>query len=493
LGDGRRITWALVAAGIVCRLAQYLSDRSFWADESLLVLNIRAKTAQQLLGPLDHHQAAPPLFLVFERLAVHGLGSSEFAFRLLPLACGIAALVLFARLAQRICSPRWGLLAIAVFAFSDRLIWHACEVKPYSGDVFISTALTLLVLVKRRMLWIALLAAVAVWFSYPAVLVYAAVSLALLPAALSSRRTILGWMAMNALVAASFAVVLFLSIRAQHTGALAGYWAEYFLDWHKPLIWPFWLGRRLLALCGYPSPLLGPIVLVGAIAGVAWLVGKNIEQLLALAGPIAMAVLAAAAHRYPFDGGRLTVFLTPQVLLLMAIGFRALATEWWPTRPGRTVTAIAAAGLIIVPTSNAAWHIFRPRTRGHMRPAAQFIVSHARPTDGIYATPWSEFACYWPGKEADIHPEIESADRIPFQRFWIVFSFPNSTARKRWQPLLDWAGTVATQREAKNFDGSAAYLFERTGQETPASLTPPNVKTQHKMMSDFESERPEEQ
>src|SRR6185312_1305795 len=134
----RQLALALVWAGIVCRVVQYFWDRSFWVDEASLVLNIRTKTAAQLLGPLSYHQAAPPVFLLIERALFHLTGGSELSLRLFPLLAGCVSVVLFASLAKRLLSAWPAVFAIALFGFSDRLIWHATEVKQYGIDVFVA-------------------------------------------------------------------------------------------------------------------------------------------------------------------------------------------------------------------------------------------------------------------------------------------------------------------------------------------------------------------
>ncbi len=111
-----------VAAGAVCRVAQYAADRSFWVDEAALLLNVRSHTFHQLFGKLEYDQAAPPLFMAAERGLLLWLGPSEFSLRLLPLVCGITALVVFAAVARRVLRSPWDALAVALFAFSDRFI-----------------------------------------------------------------------------------------------------------------------------------------------------------------------------------------------------------------------------------------------------------------------------------------------------------------------------------------------------------------------------------
>ena len=56
-------------------------------------------------------------------------------------SCGPCTLGLFALLARRVCHTPWALIAVAPFAFADRLIFHATEVKPYGTDVFVAVLL----------------------------------------------------------------------------------------------------------------------------------------------------------------------------------------------------------------------------------------------------------------------------------------------------------------------------------------------------------------
>ena len=79
-----RMSWPLVAgtivlAGAALRVAQYASRQSYWNDEASLVLNIFNHTARELLGPLDHDQASPPLFLLALRGMYVTFGRGEYA------------------------------------------------------------------------------------------------------------------------------------------------------------------------------------------------------------------------------------------------------------------------------------------------------------------------------------------------------------------------------------------------------------------------------
>ena len=506
----RWIVPTLVMAGLACRVVQYLWDPSFWTDEASLVLNIRGKAVAQLLGHLDFHQAGPPLFLLSERGMFRLLGGSEMSLRLFPLAAGCASVVLFAILARRVLSPWAAALALALFCFSDRLIWHSTEVKQYGIDVFVAVALLLIAMPIcnlqfaicnlqsvpngaplrpdprarnkgiRQSIALCTAATFAIWLSYPAVLMFAGLSLAFLPA--MARRGSRGWityLAFNLPVAVSFALLLGV-IRLQQTGSLAEYWAEDFLDLRYPIGWPLWLGRHVLSLCQYAVGPAGIVLLACCVAGTVWLVQMRKLRILALlVNPIGINLLAAAAQRYPFDGARVTVYLTPALFLLGCIGIEGL--YFWTRRGARHWALVPGAALLAVVVGGAAFHLVIPRYRGHVRPAVQYLSRHLEPGDGIYALHEREFVCYWSADDPRVRTELTSPRQIPFQRFWIVWSYPNSRVRHRLDGTLRWARTFAAERLSFVGRGGCAYLFEM--KPNPPHSHPPDMSTHHKMMS----------
>src|SRR4051812_38120600 len=125
-GNRRRnlLLLAIVLAGVICRVAQYIARPSFWHDEALVVLNVANKSFAELMGRLEYAQAAPPLFLFAERGLMLLLGENEYAFRLVSLLCGVTSLVLFALICRRIFPGLIAPLTLAIFAFSNKLIWH---------------------------------------------------------------------------------------------------------------------------------------------------------------------------------------------------------------------------------------------------------------------------------------------------------------------------------------------------------------------------------
>ena len=534
----------VVVLGVACRVRQYLADTSFWADEASLVINIRTKTARQLLGPLQFDQAAPPLFLLAERGIVRTLGEGEMAMRALPFACGLIALGLFVLLSRRLLEPPWDALAVLLFGISEMLIWHSTEVKPYGTDAALATLLLAIGLPARqakisvaRFVLVSLAAAIGVALSYPAIFIFLAISAAMVPPLLrksapppksakvsspssatagegwgggalhenqpppypppastpregKSSRDLLIFLFGNFVVGAVFLVLLKTIVRAQQNAALDAYWQEAFLDLRHPLQWPIWLLHQLVSMSNYAVRGAGPVVLAGVLAGCfALFRTRRFAQLTMLAGPIVLTILAAAAHRYPFDGARLTTFLVPGTILLSTIG---LAFFWKIAyRAIGVFAAVPAASVVGIALYSAGLHLIVPQTRAHLRPIATYVRQHIQLNDGIYALQGREWNCYWPIDDARVHDEIPRADRIPFRRFWIVWSFPNPQAVKRIDPLLKWTEQFCNRLDTRiDRRGGAAFLFERNDDALPDPLEPPSIATHHRVMHEHRAEDP---
>ncbi|NJL55390.1 hypothetical protein HC928_09555 [bacterium] len=176
------LTKGAIALGILVRVNQYLFNRSLWADEAKLALNIVERNYWELTQALDYNQAAPLGFLFIEKFAIQLLGNHEYALRLFPLFCGIAALLLFYTLVRQYLNPTGVLIAVTLFAASSSLIYYSTEVKQYASDVAIALLLFLILIAThrhkcdcRQLALAAGVGALAVWFSFPAIFVLAGV------------------------------------------------------------------------------------------------------------------------------------------------------------------------------------------------------------------------------------------------------------------------------------------------------------------------------
>jgi 4-amino-4-deoxy-L-arabinose transferase-like glycosyltransferase len=430
---------AVVAVGIliggVCQLAMYFRRMPLWGDECALILNVLGKSGRALcFGRLDlagpqQTQAAPPLFLLGMRaMAVHFGGANEYAMRFIPLVCGLLALPLFAAITWKLFGPRIAAVMAPVFALSMRITEHAATAKPYSSDLLV--ALLLLAMAMRwrresvgtRSLRTALVAAGAFWVSFTSIFVFTAVSLWLLTELRgSNRRTRIAWLAGNALDFASFAALYWLCIRAQRDEFLHEYWAEAFPDYSHPARAALWLPRRLWDMFTYlqvpTGLLLLPIALIGAISLVK---GRRPGLLIALAGPIALAALAAAVGQYPFAAKRVSLYLFPSEYLLAAAGLRWIRAAL----RGRSRHLWAAPALICIAVGighEAHW-LIAPRPQSYLRPAIAYLREYRRPDEPVYVIghQGTTFVVYWGAPDAAIHLNVQRDAPLVDKRFWII-------------------------------------------------------------------------
>src|SRR5262249_54811 len=133
-GTPGRLAWVVVGLGIALRVVEYRGDRYLWLDEIYVVECVKGWPVFGL-DKLPHGQLAPPGFLSVERIAARTLGTSNYALRLFPLACGIAALVLLRDVALRYLDPWAAPIAVALFSVSDDILYYSCELKQYATDM----------------------------------------------------------------------------------------------------------------------------------------------------------------------------------------------------------------------------------------------------------------------------------------------------------------------------------------------------------------------
>jgi len=155
---------------------------------------------------------------------------------------------------------------------------------------------------------------------------------------------------------------------------------EAFWIWHR-LTWlfgTFGTGlRRTNGGLGYPwSPLFVLLAVVGFVA--LW--RRQRETALILLGPVAVTLMAAALHAYPFTG-RLLSFLLPVFLLATAAGAGHMLTKW----PGRLQFASPALLALMVGSPVYATLVALPPERvEHLRPVMSEIAERRQGNDATY-------------------------------------------------------------------------------------------------------------
>lgn len=397
------LPWLIISAGLVLRFIQFFANRSLWADEATLALNIVNRSFSELLQPLDYQQAAPIGFLMVEKLAVELFGKNEYALRLFPLVSGIASLFLFYELAKRCLSAKVLPIALILFATLPPLIYYTSEVKQYGSDVVIALLACLIVVHLSRQKSLSptqvalygLLGALLVWFSHPAVFVLAGTGLStiLYGWANHQQTNIKRLLVIYSIWGLSFLAFygLFLarlSSRDDLVTSFIGHGAFpasplYVIPW---LLYAF--GKFFYNPLGFPLPLaiVGPVAF---IAGCFSLYTKNRPVLLLLLSPLLTTLATALLQKYPFHE-RLVLFLTPFVLLLIAEGAAYICHRAWAK--GLSWLGILYLVLLLVyPIGSASALLIQPDWREEIKPVIAYVRQHQQPGDVVYVYQRGEY------------------------------------------------------------------------------------------------------
>jgi hypothetical protein len=242
------------------------------------------------------------------------------------------------------------------------------------------------------------------------------------------------------------------------------YWSEEFVSFSWML--PAWLGLSLADLFDYGYDRAGFLLLPLGLAGAVQLWRAGHRQLLGmLVMPVLLTLLAAALHRYPFGGTRLTLFLAPGCLLLVGAGLEPLRRVLLP-RTGRAWLAVPAL-ILAVGVAISVYHLWVPRYRGNMRPVVDYIRAHRAPDEPVYALRHVEFLVYWPDPDPNVRlgqwPE-------PFPRegrFWIALSVGQGRDKLRKELDYDAAG-LGQPTSITTWRGGAALFYDRAVPPAPA-------------------------
>ena len=357
-------TAGFVVLGLLVRAARYLLNFPLWCDESMIAANFLDRGYADLFRPLDYRQVSPVLWLVVELTSVKLLGFSELSLRLFPCVCGLLSVLLFRHVAGRLMSGVPLLLAVAVFAVSGWPLRYVAEVKPYASDLFVALGLLALAVEwwrdPDRPGWLWALAAVgplAVGLSLPSLFVLGGIGLTLaLPVWKTGRwtsRLALGLFGIGVVV--TFAGLMpFYKTAPQDHAYFHDAWAEAFPPLTHPgklLVWL--LDVHTGYMFAYPdggahgaSALTFLAFATGAV--VLWRRGRRTPALLLLS-PFALALGAAAVHRYPYGvSARTSQYAAPMICLLTGLGSAALlAAIPSPMHRKRALHAFAAALAVV--------------------------------------------------------------------------------------------------------------------------------------------------
>ncbi|MGQ9688451.1 MAG: glycosyltransferase family 39 protein [Desulfobaccales bacterium] len=386
----------ILAVAVFFRLGD-LSARNLWTDEAWVALAALAPTVAEAL---TLGRSTPPFYTLSLWGLAQAFGGSEAVLRSLSFAFGVGALILFWFAARRVVSPATSLLGLTLVAISPVLVYFSKELKQYSGDAFFAVLVVLLAeQVKNRpglrpWLLLALVGPLALGFSHGAVFFLPAVLLVLWLETPSSQRMRLAGLA--AFWAATMAGFFVLFYRRQIDPELVAYWAGDYPDFSGLIPFLLWFGGAWGRYFHYFfSPFFLPswgwlwgagFTALGILASI-WHGSRRL--LLYWAAPLALALVAASLHRYPFmghyNGSRLFLFSAPWLYLLASLGFLSLLSRLW--RQPHRWAAPALAVLVLVTTQPLALlqENLRPQAnRQELKPLTNYLSTRLRPGDLIY-------------------------------------------------------------------------------------------------------------
>jgi len=388
----QKLSWIIISFGIAIRLVQYLYNRSLWADEAVLALNIVNRSYLELLQPLDYDQGAPFGFLIIEKLAIQIFGNNEYALRLFPLLSGIISLLLFYQLAKRYLNGYAIPIALAFFVSLNRLVYYTTELKQYSSDVAIALLSSLLVIEicrKRlnltKIILFSLLGALTIWFSHPAIFVLAGFGAThlLMNASKTKKSQIFKILIIYSSWLISFALFYFVSVQSLNKNQdLMTSWKNAFPSSAFDIIWLFdAFGKFFYEPLGFKGITDG-VAIFAFVIGCISLFYRKRKQLFILLSPLAVTFFAAYLQKYPFRG-RLVLFLTPFFILLIAEGIDSLIRKT-RSKPAFIGGVLLAGWLLFQPITKASNLLVKANWQEEIKPVISYVKSNQQPADILY-------------------------------------------------------------------------------------------------------------
>lgn len=394
----------IILLGIALRLWMFFNGRGLWTDEVAVALNIAERNFTELLQPLNYKQYAPPIFLWMIKLSSALFGYGEKSLRLIPFLSGLGVLAMFYQVLKQFVSLKalwYPLLLLATGVFYMR---YSVELKQYMSDTFF--VLTLVWLAKKldidttgktrfAVVWL-LAGSIAVWSSMPSVFVLAGVGCYYGIHCIRDSKKLMLLVAIAAVWLSQFLIYYFTILNAQvQSEYLVAYHSKYFLvnNWasNKELI------KGILEE-GFSAK--GWIAIVNSVlmlVGICFLSVKRRRDAVLILLPVVLLLIAAYLKQYSLIP-RLTLFIMPLLLLLVAVGIDALSNY----KPSAWITGIGLVVMFVM--SKPLAEIQKPWHEERMKEALEFIQAAGISNGQLYVyTGAIESYRYY----TEVHPEKE--------------------------------------------------------------------------------------
>jgi hypothetical protein len=418
----KQADYVLAAIGTLLRLFHFFNNRSLWEDEVYLSTGIvKLKFWALISQPLPYQQKAPLGYLLASKLCLSGFGNHEMALRLFPLICGIASLFIFLPVARYFLKPSGALLAISLLAFSPQLIYHSVEAKQYATELFATILLLYTYIVYKDrsdisslMAWAAW-GSLITWFSFSVIFIMAAIACTLSVNSLLKKT----WPTLGKHVLTfsfwfiSFGLNYYLfSGKDAHAGWLIDFYVKHDAFMPRSFQAFTWVLHQLFSFLHYPMGFswfnagdyasrfrqmifrFAWIPIIVSVSGLYYLYKSDKSLLLLICSCFVIVFLTSALKLYPFHE-RLTVFLAPLFILLVAAGGQWFIERW---RKSYYWLCLLPLMLLFGPVYNSfrlliRTDLFGDYKKSYDREAFFYLDQHYHAGDMVYVY-WNDLPAY---------------------------------------------------------------------------------------------------
>lgn len=219
------------------------------------------------------------------------------------------------------------------------------------------------------------------------------------------------------------------------------------------------------------------LIFIVVMLGLLLLSKKNKSYAWIMLTVFALALIASALRLYPF-GGRLSLFLSPLLIILISQSIDALENQLQiPGRWSRFIALGVAIFLIYSPASESLYDFIAPKYFEHIRPSmaalsenwqegdALFVSNGAVPAFRFYADRYGLGDATYQTSDASDYAEparilshLESFDGKP--RVWILITHVyEKDGFNEKDFLLNYLNTIGGERKEFRSPGTSVYLF----------------------------------
>lgn len=494
-----KISLVIISFGILIRVIQFLHNRSLWADEAVLALNIVNRSYLELLQPLDYEQGAPIAFLWVEKLAIQIFGNNEYALRLFPLISSIISIFIFYKLAKQFLTREAVPIALAFFVSLYYLVYYATELKQYSIDVFIallSFSVVIQIATQKlnntKIIIYSLIGALNIWFSHPAIFTLAGAGAGILVVDIAKKdiekrekSKVFKTLLIYSIWLISFAIFYFVSVQSlNNNDDLMTSWRDAFPSSFYDINWMAnALGKFFYRPLGFFGITDG-VAIFAFILGCISLFKRQKQNLLLLLSPLIATLFASFLQKFPFRS-RLVLFLTPFFILLIAEGIDYLIQIRGFKKtfiPG----IILCVTLLFHPITTASTLLIKPYQKEEITHVLDYVKSNQQPEDIIYIFQRGHYQFLYYADKYGYKPDdyiigVDDLDKYDGRklsvaeekryeedlnklrgnkRVWLIFS--HAAVESENQMMKSYLDKIGKQIDSFETIGAFVYLYDLT-------------------------------